>query len=270
MRIWTNLTCGLFAACISTQGFAGEHLSSVIASAQPAQVLILGEVHDNPHHHLTQAAVLMALRPKAVVWEMLTEEQAARLTSDTLAKPADLAAILGWDASGWPEFSLYQPIFEATPQAQHYGAAVPREAARAAMETGIVAGFSGGAARFGLDQPLSPQEQAAREAEQLAAHCDAVPVEILPAMVDIQRLRDATLARVALAALAGTGGPVAVITGNGHARRDWGVPTYLQVAAPQVAVFSLGQMEAGQIEGSFDAVLDAPAVERPDPCAVFR
>lgn len=270
MRIWTDLICGLIAACVSTQGSAGHDLHRVIASAQPAQIVILGEVHDNPHHHLTQADLLIALRPKAVVWEMLTEEQSARLTSDTLATPEDLGAILNWDSSGWPEFTPYQPIFEATPQAQHVGAAVPREVARAAMEAGIGPGFSDDAARFGLDQPLPPQEQAVREAAQLSAHCDALPGEILPAMVDIQRLRDATLARVALAALEGTGGPVAVITGNGHARRDWGVPTYLQVAAPQVRVFSLGQMEAGRIEGSFDAVLDAPAVERPDPCAVFR
>ena len=37
-------------------------------------------------------------------------------------------------------------------------------------------------------------EQAAREAEQMAAHCDALPEDILPGFVEAQRLRDAALA----------------------------------------------------------------------------
>jgi hypothetical protein len=56
--------------------------------------------------------------------------------------------------------------------------------------------------------------------------------EILPGFVEAQRLRDAALAEAALAALEAHGAPVAIITGNGHARRDWGVPAVLAVAAP--------------------------------------
>jgi uncharacterized iron-regulated protein len=90
-------------------------------------------------------------------------------------------------------------------------------------------------------------------------------------MVAVQRLRDAVLARAVVQAMAETGGPVAVITGNGHARRDWGVPAYLSRVAPEWEVFVLGQTEAGApLAGGFDAVLSAPAVDRPDPCAAFR
>jgi hypothetical protein len=87
--------------------------------------------------------------------------------------------------------------------------------------------FPGDAARFGLTEALDPDEQAAREAEQQEAHCNALPEEILPGFVEAQRLRDAALAEAALAALADTGGPVVVVTGNGHARADWGVPALL-------------------------------------------
>jgi uncharacterized iron-regulated protein len=94
---------------------------------------------------------------------------------------------------------------------------------------------------------------------------------MLPDMVDVQRLRDAVLARSALLALGETGGPVVVITGNGHARRDWGVPSYLARMAPDVTVFVLGQSEGGRVpEGGFDLVVDADPVDRDDPCAGFE
>ncbi len=270
MRIWTRTAQVAAVIILSAQSSVGKDQKDVVEAAQDAQIVILGEVHDNPHHHMAQAAAVAALRPNAVVWEMLTPDQAALLTPTTLAEPRALADLLDWDASGWPDFFLYLPIFEAAAQAQHFGAAVPREVARAAMEAGLSQAFGGDAARFGLDAPLPEAEQTAREADQLAAHCDALPVEMLPAMVDIQRLRDARLAQVALQAKEEAGGLVAIITGNGHARRDRGVPVYLLTADPTLRIFSLGQAEEGVVQGQFDMVLDAAAVDRPDPCAAFR
>jgi hypothetical protein len=115
------------------------------------------------------------------------------------------------------------------------------------------------------------REQAEREALQMAAHCDALPEEMLPGMVAVQRLRDAVLARAVIRALDETDGPVAVITGSGHARRDWGVPAALAEVAPDLDVWVLGQTEDGRpLEGGFDTVKSAPAVERPDPCVAFQ
>jgi len=106
---------------------------------------------------------------------------------------------------------------------------------------------------------------------QRAAHCDALPEEILPGMVAVQRLRDAVLARAVVQAVEATGGPVAMITGNGHARIDWGVPSYLARVAPDLEVWTLGQTEEAQaLDGGFDEVVSAPAVDRPDPCAAFQ
>jgi uncharacterized iron-regulated protein len=105
----------------------------------------------------------------------------------------------------------------------------------------------------------------------MAAHCDALPEDMLPGMVAVQRLRDAVLARAVIRALEETGGPVAVITGNGHARRDWGVPAVLSEVAPDLDVWVLGQTEEDRpLEGGFDTVKSAPAAERPDPCAAFQ
>ena len=160
-----------------------------------------------------------------------------------------LGEALDWSESGWPDFTMYHPIFTAAPEAAIYGALVPRDAARAVFDTGPAEAFGPEAARYGLDRDLDPAEQTTREAMQMAAHCDALPEEMLPGMVAVQRLRDAVLARAVIRAMDETGGPVAVITGNGHARRDWGVPAVLAEVAPDLDVWVLGQTEDGPPAG---------------------
>ncbi|MEM8728806.1 MAG: ChaN family lipoprotein [Pseudomonadota bacterium] len=234
-----------------------------------AEVVFLGETHGNPAHHSRQAELTAEVAPAAIVFEMLTEAQAKKVQPDLINEAKALARALDWAESGWPDFSLYYPIFAAAPQARIYGAGVPRAAARAAMSDGGLAAFGTDASRYGLDQPLPSAQQARREKLQAQVHCDALPPEMLPMMVAIQRLRDAYLARAADRALSETGGPVVVITGNGHARRDWGAPVYLSHARPNVVQFSLGQSEDGQILGAFDTQADSPRHDREDPCAAF-
>ena len=240
----------------------------VTSAMQAADVVILGEIHDNPRHHMVQTQALEAVSPSAVVWEMVTEEGAKRLAQTAASDPEELSRILQWAESGWPPLSMYYPVFEAT-DAPVYGAMVPRKAARTAMERGAATTFGADAARFGLTVPLSADDQAACEADQLAAHCNAVPTEMLPQMVAIQRLRDAVLTRAILRAKDETGGPVAVITGNGHARKDRGIPTFLSRLSPGLKLYVLGQSEDGVIDGTFDAVIDSPTAEREDPCEAF-
>ena len=65
---------------------------------------------------------------------------------------------------------------------------------------------------------------------------------------------------------------VVLLAGNGHARRDIGVPRWLGVDGSRV--FSVGYLEEAD-DGStpisaFDAVVRTQAAERRDPCADFR
>ncbi len=234
-------------------------------------VYVLGEVHDNPAHHAVQAERVAEIRPTAIVFEMLTPAQAQKAVPELRGDREALAAALEWAESGWPDFAMYDPIFAAAPEAAIYGAQVPRDETRAVFEDGLAASFGEDAERYGLDRPLPEKEQAAREALQMTAHCDALPVDVLPGMVEIQRLRDATIARAVLNALDEAGGPVVVITGNGHARRDWGMPTVLSVARRGIDFVVLGQTEDDSpLEGGFDEVISAASVDRPDPCAAFK
>lgn len=260
----------MIPALLSWAVLAGAAFAFEPADVADADIVIVGEVHDNPAHHTAQAAAVAQLHPKAIVWEMLTPAQAALITPALIADADKIADTLGWAEAGWPDFNMYHPVFAAAPDAVSYGAAVPREMARSAIDMPLGAIFEAAPA-YGLDRGLSDAEQSARTALQLAAHCDALPKDMLPGMVKVQRLRDATLAQAAVKALTDTGGPVVVITGNGHARKDWGVPSYLAEVAPAARVRTIGQGEDGSApDGGFDAVWDAPAQSRPDPCAAFE
>lgn len=245
-------------------------LIPVAVFGDPAQIVISGEVHDNPAHQRRHATLAADINARAIVFEMLTQAQADRVTPELIRDRDRLQAALGWNATGWPDFAAYYPIFTAVPGAKIFGAAVPRDVARAAFENGVAGSFGPDAGLYGLTADLPADQQDQREQAQLAAHCGALPADLLPRMVAIQRLRDATLARTALRALDATGGPVLIVTGNGHARRDWGVPVYIAAARPGVRVTSHGHGETGAgLAGAFDSTRFAPPVSRTDPCAAF-
>lgn len=266
MRIFIALLC----SGLSGPALAGQIVAADLASLPLADVVILGEVHDNPVHHTHQAQAVAALLPRALVFEMLTSDQAVKVTSDARADLKSLEAALGWEGSGWPDFGMYFPIFAAAPDAVIVGGALPRARIRRAIAEGAASVFGPEAARFGLAHPLAAEDQAAREALQQEAHCNALPPEILGGMVEAQRLRDAVLAQAVVRAVAQTGGPVAVITGTGHARVDEGIPAALALASPALRVLSVGQLEEdpGQ-DAPFDLWIVTEPVPRADPCAAF-
>ncbi|MEM9144820.1 MAG: ChaN family lipoprotein [Pseudomonadota bacterium] len=245
-----------------------------------ADVVILGERHDNPVHHARQAWLVAALAPAGIAFEMVpkaSEEGIAVFLTEGGA-PAEIGPAIGWDRLGWPDWAFYRPIFEAAEGAYIAGGGVPRAAIRSAMAGGAAGVFGSEAAAFGLDRPLPPPQQQAAEAEMVAAHCDQLPPEVAAPMVEAQRLRDARFAEAALRARANGGGPVVLITGNGHARRDRGVPVYLAKADPGASVLSLGQREAEAPDSPaedlgaepYDYVWLASPADREDPCAAFH
>jgi uncharacterized iron-regulated protein len=264
-----NLVLALIAWPLSVSG-------AEVSVPPAAQIVVLGEIHDNAAHHAEQSRLVADLRPTAVVWEMIGTAQWAAAQGAERTDAASLGAALEWDASGWPDFSMYHPIFLAAgPSAQHVPAAVPRDKLLKAMAEGARATLA--AQPEGVFDPalalppLTAEDQAAREAEQAAAHCNALPADLLPGMVEAQRLRDATMAAAALRALADFGPPVVIITGSGHARTDVGIPRVIRAARPEIPVWSLGQLEEDPgPEAPFDAVNVTAPTPREDPCAAFQ
>lgn len=197
-----------------------------------------------------------------------------------------IGQLLDWEGRGWPAWEMYAPILLAARIAPVTGGEVPRAALREALKAG--AAEWPGAARFGLDQPLAAPEAAVRAQGQIDAHCGALPASVAPKLVDAQRIRDASLADALLRAEERGEGFSVLITGNGHARTDWGAPRFLKRLEPEKTVASVGLLEApegvapsrvdprtlaaawGRETVPFDYIAVTPFRPRPDPCAAFR
>lgn len=263
-RIWQPAT-GRF--------LSGSELEALLGAAQ---VVLLGETHDNPDHHALQAWAVRVLvaaggRPK-VGFEMIDRDRQADL--DSAVHDLDgLGQALRWTERGWPDWRMYRPIALAalaaggSLSAANLPADLTRLIARRAEPAGL-------AERLGLDLPL-PDEIAAALADEIrTSHCNMMPDSAIPAMVRVQRARDAEMAETVVALARSPGpGPVVLIAGAGHARTDRGVPERLRRIAPDLAVFSLGlvETEAAVTDPAleampFDAVWFTGRAEREDPC----
>jgi uncharacterized iron-regulated protein len=255
-----------------------ERVADAVAGAD---YLLLGEIHDNPTHHLGQADLLKRFPGEAVAvgFEQLDSAQAAGL-DEALASDDPLAALpgaLAWADAGWPPWALYEPVFAAALASDRrvVPLSFPRRQAFSIAETGYAAVLPPGA--LGALDPgglLDAAGQATLERELADAHCGKLPADMLPAMATVQVARDAHMAwRQVLAGERGV-----LILGAGHARRDRGVPRFLARLAPDARIavvvfverrpgasFPADYPEAQPGFADFVAVTDA--TERPDPCA---
>ncbi len=253
--------------------------------------ILLGETHDNPDHHLLQARLIRVLvtlgRRPAVVWEMIPEAQQPildRYWAEYSRDAAALGATLGWDASGWPAWSLYQPIAEAAMVARlpMYAAGLPKTAVRALARGKPSFGFAKRRRALGLHIPF-PEELRQRGLEQLyQAHCELMPREGLEPLWNVQQSKDAVFAEHMLAS--GVDDGSLLIAGAGHVRKDLAVPLFLARHQPGVRVTTVAFLEVrdGVLDPTdyaagfsapvlpFDYVWFTPRADDQDHCAKLK
>jgi uncharacterized iron-regulated protein len=252
--------------------------------AKDHDVVLLGEKHDNPDHHRLQAWVIEALvasgkRP-AVAMEMLDADQQAALSEYRKLSGADaigLGPAIGWDARGWPSWSIYAPIAAVGLRAELpiLPADLTRSAIRAIGRGGV------DALRPGLANELesSPRYDAAQSqslSEELrSSHCGQLPEASLPRMLEVQWARDANMTRM----LRSAEREAVLIAGTGHVRNDRAVPWHLRETVPERKVLSVAfvEVQPGRTEpaaysqtGLFDVLWFTARMEDDDPCVKFR
>ncbi len=287
------------AAAISfacTAAFAGEHplegrvfdvargvevdAAALDAAVAGADLVILGEVHDNGLHHAEQARIVSRFAPGGLAFEQIPfrEESVVNGLIHHGADPYTIGEQIGWDDLGWPDWADYAQIIAASPGAYVAGGGVDRETLMNAMRSTAAEVWGPSAKEWGLDRELASAGRDDLVAEMIAAHCGMMPEDMIPGMIEAQRLRDARFAAALLRAQQlGFNGRAALITGNGHARRDRGVPFYLGVMAPDLVLVTVGMVEvtpeALSLEDyptPYDYVIFTAPAERPDPCAELR
>jgi uncharacterized iron-regulated protein len=256
------------------RGSARELVASdaLFAALGSARYVVLGETHDNRDHHQLQAQLLQqfftAQPGAAVAFEMLDEDDALE---PGVRSSGELAQRVGWADSGWPDFSMYQPVFDAalSAHARIVAAHPSAEHVRASMHS-----IDPAEARdLHIDTPLPAAQVQAQHDEIRESHCGHANDAMLTAMQRAQVYKDAFMAR----ALARTNQPTALIAGRGHARNDRGVPYFLAQARAGTAL-SIGLLEVDDRQtdpatydtAAFDYVIFTPRATDEDPCEKFR
>ena len=120
---------------------------------------------------------------------------------------------------------------------------------------------------------LSEAAERKLDHDLVEGHCGKLPEKYLLRMRFAQRMTDLSLAHNLLDRR-----PSLLIAGNGHVRRDYGVPQILASVAPERKVVSVGFLELGgdyqdllqSVSGQYDFIWITERAERKDPCENFN
>ena len=261
-------------------------IDAVVQKARTADIVLLGETHDNAAHHVEQNRLLTALAdvnpPPVLVMEQFDLEQQASLDA-ILRSPASrdskLASLKKLMQSGWA-WSDYQSLLATAVdrRLQIVAANISRDALRSVAKTGFSALGAGESMRLGLEGDWSPAQQAELANDIALSHCGTLPDAAVVAISKSQRARDAIMTDRLLAVRSGT---AVAIFGRGHVRYDLAVPVTLKQRAPNKTILSIDLAEVtapmapeeyavGTLGQLFDYVIFTAAVKREtDPCAAF-
>jgi uncharacterized iron-regulated protein len=260
---------------------------SLLQQARAADIVLLGETHDNAGHHALQQRLLAALagtgaRPVLVMeqYDIEQQERLDAIMASAASGDIKLAAYKALMNQGW-EWPAYQPLLSLAIEQglQVLAANISRASLRDVMRSGQDALGAGEPQRLGLNNNWRREQQAALEKDIADAHCDALPPPAIAALTLAQRARDAVMADRLLSVRSGK---AVAILGRGHVRQDLAVPLYLRQRAPRTSVLAVGMVEAtppfrpeevayGPLGQRFDTVVFSGKVEREaDPCAAFR
>jgi len=282
MKPWhAVLAVAALAACATQPAQDGAFtVQALAAQMQRRPAVLLGEIHDNAAQHAVRVKALeqvlqSGLRP-ALAFEQFDRESQAQIDlvrSDAAHSERErLDRLVALGAHGW-DWSLYRPFLKMALQYDLpiVAADLSRADAMRVSQQGFGAVFDPSTRHeFGLDRLpedlLRAQQQAIDQ-----GHCHQIPARMLPSMARAQIARDVALAR-AIGPYLQRG--VILLTGNGHARRDIGVPRFLD-PSERDRVVSIGLLEddapADEApSGAFDAVFRTPVQSRPDPCLSLR
>ena len=237
------------------------------------QVLLLGEVHDNPHGH-RQRYELLRQRVEAGWRPAVAMEQFDRENQDLLDKAQkgclDAACVIkvaggpGWD------WQLYYPVIQLalTYQLPLVAANLSRNDAARVVRDGVQASFDPrSVAAYHLDQPLPADIVSGQQLEIEAGHCHMVSDLMIGGMVNAQVSRDIWMAKLLREQRPRD---VVLIAGNGHVRRDIGVARWINLQQPRLTVRSEGFIETEEPAGRYDVVHRIAPQPRADQCAQFK
>jgi uncharacterized iron-regulated protein len=248
---------------------------ALLRAIQGHRVVLLGEVHDNAAQHALRAAalrqwVLAGARP-AIAFEQFDRERQPDIERARRERPKDvdylIAQAKGDPAWHWEFYRLFVAL------ALEYDLPIVAanlsrgDAMRVAIE-GWPAVFDP-ATRSDLRLDALPADFRRKHENAIAiGHCNLLAADALPARARAQMARDIVMAQSIRPYLERG---VVLLAGNGHVRRDIGVPFWL-MARERQSIVSIGMLEreddgsAPESTVAFDSYVTTERAERADPC----
>ena len=233
-----------------------------LAGLLPADVLLVGEQHDAQAHHAIEQQIVSSLAMRGLL-AGLALEMAESGASTARLKPssteAQARAALNWDDKAWP-WADYGPAVMTAVRAgvPVLGANLPRAQMNDSLRDGQLDARLPGPA-------LKAQQQAIR-----IGHCNLLPEGQITPLTRVQIARDIAMAET-LHQLALPGKTVVLLSGNGHADRQLGVPQHLRADLKAKSLhLRAGQASSTDRPQAFDSVWSTPALPETDHCAELK
>ena len=236
-----------------------------------ADIVLLGELHDNRRHHDLRGQLIarFAGKGRTVVAEHLPQGLPVSFASDTRA---DLVAA-GFDPAGW-DWPAHEKLYDqirasGTPLV---GGNLPKDQARQIFMQGVTA-LPDRMAKTYEKSRLDAAAEKILDRDLIDGHCGKLPDRYLLRMRFAQRMTDIALAHTLL-----DHKPAVLVAGNGHVRKDYGVPQVIGAVAPELRQISIGFVERSgdsreliqSLAGQYDFLWLTERAERKDPCENFN
>jgi uncharacterized iron-regulated protein len=273
---------------MNSQSYIDE--AALLSRIKDANVLLLGEVHDNPLHHdfqkkLLQTQLDAGSRPSFLMEQFNSGSQAdldAALANtnrdDAFSSAADLIKFGDW--------KLYVPLLSSA--VDYKLPIIAANIASAQLQPVMKQGFNAydpeDLKRIAVDEVWSENRENYLSQHIEGTHCGQISPQWRAGLVRGQRLRDALMVDAAVSSF---GRGIVAIVGRDHARRDIGLPLYFAARRPSIRMLSMGLVEV--IPGNFlpqgyatetatgdapyDVIWFSPRLDRSgrfDPCAGFE
>jgi uncharacterized iron-regulated protein len=266
------LAVGMAAVAWGCAGvsFADPEAARIAQAIAGQPRVLLGEVHDNAAGHALRLAALeqavaTGWRP-ALAMEQFDREHQTALDAAVARCGQDADCVIqaaSPERASW-QWAFYRPLVALALQYQLplVAANLSRSDASRVVREGLPAVFDADALQaLHLDAPVPEDVRNGQEAAIDAGHCGKLPAPMIGPMARAQFARDAVMAGLMQAQ---GGRPVVLVAGNGHVRRDYGVPRWLDAQS-----VSVGFVESAPPEGRYTLATVVPAATRADPCAAF-
>ena len=252
------------------------NVQDLIAAIHEADVVLLGEVHDNLFQHRARADLISKIQNKefAIVSEHLVFGSEITYSGSLLE---DLETI-GFNKKAWiwPTHEILYKKFEELNLPVFGGDLSKKDIDNIYEGKGL--SQSGTLTPIIKRSTLDSQSKDKLIDDLIVGHCGVLEEDLLSFMYKVQRYRDAGMAYIASKVA-----PAIVIAGNGHVRRDYGVPQILKKINPNGNVISIAFLEIDKLSQTTDNLIkklfkDADtdyiwlteAVSRVDPCEKLR